>query len=89
MRYPFSQELSKVMNSDCYADRCDDQISFVPVSYKFEQSLLYLDLRGIQDNYTMELRDRVTGQGVFQCVLLSPVTLNRILLFGSEMFVQV
>ena len=76
MRYPFSQELSKVMNSDCYADKCDDQISFVPVS---EQSLLYLDLRGIQDNYTMELRDRVTGQGVFQCVLLSPVTLNRIL----------
>ena len=31
MRYPFSQELSRVMNSDCYADRCDDQISFVPV----------------------------------------------------------
>ena len=79
MRYPFSQELSKVMNSDCYADRCDDQISFVPVSLKSEQSLLYLDVRGIQDNYTMELRDRVTGQGAFQCVLLSPVTLNRIL----------
>ena len=37
----------------------------------------------------MELLDRVTGQGVFQCVLLSPVTLNRILLFGSEIFIQV
>ena len=55
MRCPFLQELSKVMNSDCYANRCDDQISFVPVSLKFEQSLLYLDLRGIQENYTMEL----------------------------------
>ena len=89
MRYPFSQELSKVMNSDCYADRCDDQISFVPVSYKSEQSLLYLDVRGSQDNYTMELRDRVTVHGVFQCVLLSPVTLNRILWFGFGMFTQV
>ena len=37
----------------------------------------------------MELRDRVAGQGAFQCVLLSPVTLNRILKFGSEMFIQV
>ena len=79
IRYPFSQQLSKVMNSDCYADRCDDKISFVPFSQKSEQSLLYLDVRGIQDNYTIELRDRVTGHGVFQCVLLSPVTLNRIL----------
>ena len=24
----FPQELSKVMNQDCFADRCDDQISF-------------------------------------------------------------
>ena len=32
----------------------------------------------IQDNYTIELRDRVTGHGVFQGVLLSPVTLNKI-----------
>ena len=31
----------------------------------------------IQDNYTIELRD--SGHGVFQCVLLSPVTLNRTL----------
>ena len=52
---------------------------FFPFSEKSEQSLLYLDVRSIQDNYTMELRDRVTGHGVFQCVLLSPVTLNRIL----------
>ena len=52
---------------------------FFPFSEKSEKSLLYLDVRSIQDNYTMELRDRVTGHGVFQCVLLSPVTLNRIL----------
>ena len=53
--------------------------NFFPFSEKSEKSLLYLDVRSIQDNYTMELRDRVTGHGVFQCVLLSPVTLNRIL----------
>ena len=52
--------------------------NFFPFSEKSEKSLLYLDVRSIQDNYTMELRDRVTGHGVFQCVLLSPVTLNRI-----------
>ena len=82
MRYPFSQELSKLMNRDCYANRCDDQMSFVPVSQKSEQSLLYLDVRSIRDNYMMELRDRLTGHGVFHCVLLSPVTLNRSLQFG-------
>ena len=27
----FLQEPSKVMNRDCYADRCDDKIIFVPV----------------------------------------------------------
>ena len=53
--------------------------NFFPFSEKSEKSLLYLDVRSIQDNYTMELRDRVTGHGVFQCVLLPPVTLNRIL----------
>ena len=51
--------------------------------------MLHLDVRSIQDNYTMELRDRVTGHGVFQCLLLSPVTLNRILWFGFEVFKQV
>ena len=40
-------------------------------------SLLYLHVRSnIQDKYTIELRDRVTGHGVFQCVLLSSVELN-------------
>ena len=29
----------------CYADRCDDQTSSVPVSQKSEQSLRYLDVR--------------------------------------------
>ena len=33
------------MNRDCYADRCDDQISFVPVRQKSEKSLRYLDVR--------------------------------------------
>ena len=43
-------------------------------------SLHYLHVKSnIQDKYTIELRDRVTGHGVFQCVLLSSVTLNRIL----------
>ena len=65
MRYLFLQELFKLMNRDCYADRCDDQISFFPFSEKSEKSLLYLDVRSIQDNYTMELRDRVTGHGEF------------------------
>ena len=40
--------------------------------------LLYLHVRSnIQDKYTIELRDRVTGHGVFQCVLLSSVVLNK------------
>ena len=30
-------------------------------------------------NWNLELRDTVTAHVVFQCVLLSPVTLNRIL----------
>ena len=38
---------------------------FFPFSEKSEKSLLYLDVRSIQDNYTMELRDRVTGHGEF------------------------
>ena len=42
----------------------------------------------IQDNYTIELRDRVTGHGVFQYVLFSPVSLDKILWFGSEIFIQ-
>ena len=80
MRYPFSHELSKLMNRDCYAGRCDGQISFF-FSFQLEIRAIatLLSVRSIQDNYTMELRDRVTGHGVFQCVLLSPVTLNRIL----------
>ena len=32
MRYPFSQELFKLMRRDCYADRRDDQISFFSLS---------------------------------------------------------
>ena len=41
-------------------------------------SLLYLHVRNsIQDKYTIELRDRVTGHGVFQCVLLSSDVLNK------------
>ena len=41
-------------------------------------SLLYLHVKSnIQDKYTIELRDRVTGHGVFQCVLLSSVVLNK------------
>ena len=52
-------------------------------------SLLYLDEREvIYDNYTVQLRDRVTGHGVFQYVLLSLVTLDKILWFGSENFIQ-
>ena len=39
--------------------------NFFPFSEKSEKSLLYLDVRSIQDNYTMELRDRVTGHGEF------------------------
>ena len=83
MRYPFSQELSKVMNRDCNADRCDDQISFF--SFQSEIRAIAAVFRRekysgqLRDGITMELRDRVTGHGVFQCVLLSPVTLNRIL----------
>ena len=40
-------------------------------------SLLRYEVEAILDNYTIELRD--SSHGVFQCVLLSPVTLNRIL----------
>ena len=66
------------MNRDCYADRSDDQISFFP--FQLEIRAIAALLRwgeAIQDNYTIELRD--SGHGVLQCVLLSPVTLNRIL----------
>ena len=38
---------------------------FFPFSEKSEKLLLYLDVRSVQDNYTMELRDRVTGHDEF------------------------
>ena len=77
------------MNGDCGAGRCDGQISFFSFQLEIRAIAASLDVRSIQDNYTMELRDRVTGHGVFQCLLLSPVTLNRILWFGFEVFKQV
>ena len=30
MRYPISQGHFKLMNRDCYADRCNEKISFFP-----------------------------------------------------------
>ena len=78
MPYPFSQGLFKLMNRDCYADRCDDQISFFSLSARNPSHRCFITKgEAIQDNYTIELCD--SGHGVFQCVLLSPVTLNRIL----------
>ena len=56
MRYPFSQELFKLMNRDCYADMCDDQISFFPFQ---------LEIRAIaalfrREKYSGQLHDGIT-----------------------------
>ena len=55
MRYPFSQELFKLMRRDCYADRRDDQISFFPFQ---------LEIRAIaalfrREKYSGQLHDGI------------------------------
>ena len=62
MRYPFSQELFQLTNTGMQTG-VTTKYNFFPFSQKSEQSLLYLDVRSIRDNYAMELRDRVTGHG--------------------------
>ena len=81
MRYPFSQELFKLMRRDCYADTRDDQISFFSLSARNPSNRCFIKTWEVFRTITqfVHLRDRVNGHGVFLCVLLSPVTLNRIL----------
>ena len=49
----FLQELLKLMNRDCYADRCDDQISFFP--FQREISALFR-----REKYSGQLHDGIT-----------------------------
>ena len=65
MPYPFSQGLFKLMNRDCYADRCDDQISFFPFQ---------LEIRAIADLLRREKQFRIITQlNVSRCIAVCAV----------------
>ena len=56
MRYLFLQELFKLMNRDCYADRCDDQISFFP----FQREIREIAALFRREKYSGQLHDGIT-----------------------------
>ena len=56
MRYLFLQELFKLMNRDCYADRCDDQISFFP----FQLEIREIAALFRREKYSGQLHDGIT-----------------------------
>ena len=54
--FNFLQELFKLMNRDCYADRCDDQISFFP----FQREIREIAALFRREKYSGQLHDGIT-----------------------------
>ena len=52
----FLQELFKLMNRDCYADRCDDQISFFPFQLEIRVTVALFR----REKYSEQLHDGIT-----------------------------
>ena len=70
MRYPFSQELSKVINSDCYADRCDDPS--IICSCQLEIRAIAALFR--RERYSGQLYEKITWHSHWsRCILVVAV----------------